>query len=179
MHVVLLAVVSLDGCLTRHTATGAGGLSSPADAAHFRSVLATCDASICGRPTYLGERDTVLAAAKSGASSRRRVVMTRTPADLAADLVPGLLEFTAAPPASILDDLRADGRQRVAILGGGQIYNLFLQQNLVDELSLTVEARVFGVGTRFAGDSNPIDPRLVLQEVSQIGPNTILLTLRA
>ncbi len=177
MHVVLLAVVSLDGCLTRHNDTGAGGLSSTADAAHFRTVLATCDASVCGRPTYLAERDTVLASARSGSSSRRRIVMTRSPNDLAADHVPGRLEFTAAPPASILDDLRADGRQRVAILGGGQIYNLFLGHNLVDELSLTVEARVFGAGTRLAGDTTPIDPSLSLQDVARLGPNTLLLTL--
>lgn len=177
MHVVLLAVVSLDGCLTRHELAGAGGLSSAADGAHFRSVLAGCDASICGRPTYLEERDHVLRTARKGLTSRRRIVMTRNPAGMAADLVPGLLEFTDASPAAILDYLRADGRQRVAILGGGQIYNTFLGQNLVDEVSLTIEARVFGQGTRFAGDSTPIDPSLTLQDVVRLGPNTLLLTL--
>ncbi len=177
MHVVLLAVVSLDGCLTRHTAAGAGGLSSDADGEHFRSVLAGCDASICGRPTYLEERQHVLQSAREGRSARRRIVMTRDPAAMSADLVPGLLEFTNAEPAAILDDLRADGRQKVAILGGGQIYNTFLGQDLVDEVSLTIEARVFGQGTRLAGDATPIDPSLTLQDVARLGPDTLLLTL--
>ncbi len=177
MHVILLAVVSLDGCLTRHGAAGAGGLSSNADGAHFRGVLATCDASICGRPTYLEERDHVLRTAREGLTARRRIVMTRNPTAMAADTVPGLLEFTDASPADILDDLRADGRERVAILGGGQIYNTFLGLDLVDEVSLTIEARVFGQGTRLAGETAPIDPSLTLQDVTRLGPDTLLLTL--
>jgi dihydrofolate reductase len=177
MHVLLLAVVSLDGCLTRHDAPGAGGLSSEEDTAHFRAAMSTCDASICGRPTYLEERDAVLASARAGTTNRRRVVMTRSPAVMAHDEVPGLIEFSAQEPETILDSLRADGRQRVAILGGGQVYNLFLGRNLVDEVQLTVEARVFGVGTRLAGTSSPIDPSLALQDVTRLGPNTVLLTL--
>jgi dihydrofolate reductase len=93
------------------------------------------------------------------------------------DEVPGLIEFSAQEPETILDSLRADGRQRVAILGGGQVYNLFLARNLVDEVQLTVEARVFGVGTRLAGTSIPIDPSLALQDVTRLGANTVLLTL--
>ncbi len=177
MHVLLLAVVSLDGCLTRHDATGAGGLSSDADHHHFVTTLASCDASICGRSTYMGERDRLQQLVRQGTTTRRRMVMTRQPAAFAEDVVPGLLEFTDRDPAAILDDLRADGRQRVAVLGGGEVYNQFLALDLVDELSLTVEARIFGTGVRLAGQTNPIDPRFTLQSVNRIGPGTMLLQL--
>jgi dihydrofolate reductase len=178
MHVVLLAVVSLDGCLTRHDAVGATGLSSDADHQHFVATLATCDASICGRATYEGERTRLLRIVRSGQTTRRRIVMTRQPDRYADDAVSGLLEFRSATPAQILDDLRADDRKRVAILGGGEIYSQFLADGLVDEMSITIEARIFGTGIRLAGTSTPIDPSFELQSVQQIGPGTVLLGLQ-
>jgi dihydrofolate reductase len=177
MHVALLAVVSLDGCLTKHEERNATGLSSPADVAHFQSSLKTFDASICGRMTYLGERPRLLPIARSGKAARKRIVMTSTPHTFADDVVPGALEFTDDEPSEILDRLRAEGHQRVAILGGGEVYNLFLRENLIDEVLLTIEVRIFGTGIRLAGDSIPIDPSLQLQSVEQLGPNTLLLTI--
>jgi riboflavin biosynthesis pyrimidine reductase len=103
--------------------------------------------------------------------------MTRHPDRYADDAVPGLLEFTDATPSVILDDLRADNRTRVAVLGGGEIYNQFLAKDLVDELSLTIEARIFGTGIRLAGTSTPIDPSFELRDVTQIGQGTVLFTL--
>jgi dihydrofolate reductase len=141
------------------------------------TTLATCDASICGRSTYMAERDRLQKVVRGGATTRRRIVMTRQPATFAHDAVPGVLEFTDHAPATILDDLRADGRQRIAILGGGEIYNQFLALDLVDEVSLTVETRIFGMGVRLAGQTNPIDPRFTLQSVSQLGAGTVLLQL--
>jgi dihydrofolate reductase len=178
VHTILLAVVSLDGCLTRHDAVGASGLSSEADQQHFLTTLATCDASICGRATYDGERDRLQRIVRRGDSKRRRIVMTRQPDRYAADAIPGLLEFTSATPSEILDDLRADDRQQVALLGGGEIYNRFLADGLVDELSITIEARIFGTGIRLTGTSTPIDPQFELRSVQQIGPGTVLLNLR-
>jgi dihydrofolate reductase len=177
MLVMLLAVVSLDGCLTRHDAVGAAGLSSPADHDHFVATLNTCDASICGRATYEGERERLLKVVRSNTTSRRRIVMTRQPHRYNDDAVPGVLEFTDARPSEILDDLRADNRSRVAVLGGGEIYNQFLAKDLVDELSLTIEARIFGTGVRLAGTSTPIDPSFELRDVVQIGQGTVLLTM--
>jgi riboflavin biosynthesis pyrimidine reductase len=177
MDVVLLAVVSLDGCITKHESANATELSSPADSAHFRAALETCDASICGRKTYLGERPRLLRIIRNGETARLRIVMTKTPELFADDAAPGMLEFTSESPAQIVDRLRADGRKRVALLGGGEVYNRFIADNLVDEFSLTVEMRVFGTGIRLAGTQTPIDPSLHLEKVEQIGPNTVLLTL--
>jgi dihydrofolate reductase len=178
MQVVLLAVVSLDGCLTKHNDQDAYGVSSADDSRHFRSAIATCDAMIMGRRTHAPDHDQIVAKLRAKPDGRRRIVMTRTPQEFAAGSIPGNLEFTDRTAADILDALRADGRQRVALLGGGEIYNLFLGQNLVDELQITVEARVFGTGTRLAGLTNPIDPSLELTAVDRLGPNTVLLTMR-
>jgi riboflavin biosynthesis pyrimidine reductase len=177
MQVVLLAVVSLDGCLTRHTDPTMESLSSAADVAHFKRSLADCDATISGRMTYQVDRVRLLESVRRSPGSKRRVVMTSQPSLFREDRIAGVLDFTNASPSAVLDDLRADGRQRVALLGGAAVYNQFLGEGLVDELIITVEARVFGQGIRLAGTASPIDPALELQRAEQIGPNTVVLTM--
>ncbi len=170
MRVVLVAVVSLDGCLTRHDDGGVAWASED-DKSHFSSTLATCDSSIVGSATYLAARDHMLANLHA---RRRRMVMTRTPDCYADDSRPGLLEFISESPAALIDRLRADGSSRCALLGGGQIYSAFLADGLVDEMIITIEPKIFGTGTRLAGDTIPIDPSFRLDEVSRLGDSTIL-----
>jgi dihydrofolate reductase len=174
MEVVLIAVVSLDGCLTRHDASGVSTWASADDQQHFRETLRGCDASVMGSATYLAARDHVLA---NLTSTRLRVVMSRTPERFGSDAAPGRLEFTASSPSEVVDHLRADGFQRCALLGGGQIYSQFLAEGLVDSMLLTIEPRIFGTGIRLAGTDTPIDPGFTLDEVSRLGPETALLKL--
>jgi dihydrofolate reductase len=184
MKVILAAVVSLDGCLTRHDDADMTALSSADDRAQFRAFLSTCDAQICGSSTYLPARSREIELIQSGRSTRKRVVLTRNPLLYAGDVheadqgpVPGLLHFTDQSPQNVVSGLRNEGFEHVALLGGGEIYNAFLEANLVDEMRLTIEARVFGSGVRLAGTTNAIDPGFALERVEQIGPNTVLLVL--
>ena len=171
---VLVAVVSLDGCLTRHHDDGAGW-ASDADKQHFASALAAADVYLMGSATYSAARDDIRRRLDSG---HRRVIITRTPQKYADDAVPGQLEFTSESPTEILDRMRADGHGRCAVLGGGEIYNLFLAADAVDELQLTVEPRLFGAGKRLAGTSTAIDPALRLGQVEHLSDDTLLLTYR-
>jgi dihydrofolate reductase len=175
LTIVLVAVVSLDGCLTKHDEPGASGWASADDQDHFRATLATCDASIMGSATYLEAREQITA---NLTAKRRRIVMTRSPQRFINDGAPRRLEFTSETPTEIVYRLRADGHHRCAILGGGQIYSLFLAAGLVDEMLMTIEPRVFGTGIRFAGINDPIDPQFRLTEVSRLGTDTVLLTLQ-
>jgi riboflavin biosynthesis pyrimidine reductase len=177
MQVVLFAVVSLDGCLTRHDEPTMESLSSAADVAHFKRAVSTCDATISGRLTYEADRSRLLESIRRTPGTKKRIVMTSRPEHFADDAMNGVLEFTNADAATVVNDLRADGRQRVALLGGSGLYNEFLAEGLVDELVITIEARVFGTGIRLAGTTTPIDPALELRRVEQIGPNTVVLTM--
>ncbi len=174
MQVILVAVISLDGCLTRHDSPGVSSWASADDQRHFRETLRSCDASIMGSATYLAARDHLRA---NLASERLRVVMSRTPERFATDAVAGKLEFTSSSPVQLVDRLRGDGFQRCALLGGGQIYSEFLATDLVDSIVLTIEPRIFGTGIRLAGHDTPIDAGFRLDDVSRLGPETVLLTL--
>ena len=143
MRIVLIVAQSLDGFITRHDEPGAGW-ASPADQRWFRSCLGEFDCQVMGRATYETVRDAILA---KRSPAVRRVIMTRSPGDWTSDAAAGALEFTSDQAAAIADRLRADGRQRCALLGGGHVHDAFLSAGLVDELWVTVEPRLFGAGT--------------------------------
>jgi dihydrofolate reductase len=175
VHVALIAVQSLDGCITRHDTGGAGGWASPEDQDHFRRELASCDCAVFGAGTYRADRAHIRPRVRP---ELLRMVMTRRPTapEAAADAVPGQLEFTDRSPADLLAELERRGRRRCALLGGEQVYGRFLAEGLVDELVLTVEPVLFGAGRRLVGE--PLERRFVLADVGRLNPSTLLLRYR-
>lgn len=147
MQVVLFAAQSLDGWITRHELAG-DGFASEADKIHFRAAIRECDACVMGGATYAVSKHRMRPQILPGL---RRVVWTRQPEARAAEAVPGVLEFTRESPAETVARLRADGRRRCALLGGGQVNAAWLAACLVDEVCVTVEPRIFGFGTPLAG----------------------------
>ncbi|WP_232767325.1 dihydrofolate reductase family protein [Geminisphaera colitermitum] len=69
--------------------------------------------------------------------------------------------------------LQAEGFRRCALLGGAQVYGAFLAAGLVDEVSVTIEPRIFGCGTPLAagleGAVLPLDVRLELVRAVPLG----------
>ncbi|MFW5718444.1 MAG: dihydrofolate reductase family protein [Spirochaetota bacterium] len=173
MEIMGIAVVSLDGCLTRHDQPGSA-FASHEDQAHFRATLASCDATIMGRITFDGERERILASSDPG---RLRVVLTRSPHAYRDLERPGALEFTAAPPGELTTALARRGTRRAALLGGGRVYALFADAGLVSRWVITVEPLLFGGGTRLL--EGRTDRRLELLESRRMNESgTLLLTYR-
>ena len=169
----MIAVQSVDGFITQGDEPGAGGFASVADQRRFRELLAATDCTVFGAGTYRAER----AILRRGlTASRRRVVLTRRPDTFAEDRVPGQLEFTADSAAELVDRLSAEGLQHCSLLGGAQVYGLFLAADLVDELCLSIEPWLFGSGARLADLAGPL--RLRLAGVEQIGPDTLFVRYR-
>ena len=174
MRVISVVVSSIDGYITKHEDGGTTHWASPEDQKHFYALMASCDVSIMGGETYRSSRPYILSSL--AASTRRRVVWTRDPAQHAGDAVDGKLEFSSAPLASIVDDLRADGHERCCVLGGGNVYGALMAENLIDELVLTLEPLVFGTGVRHTGLDHRIDTRFTLASVDRLNADTLLLT---
>jgi dihydrofolate reductase len=135
MKVVILAAVTIDGKLARNP-SHFSNWTSREDKRIFVEASKRAGVLVLGNNTYK-----TLPAPLKG---RLHVVMTRNPQ--AEETIPGVVEFTDALPAEIVADLEARGYTEIALAGGSQVYALFLQSGLVDEIWLTIEPVIFGIG---------------------------------
>ena len=82
-------------------------------------------------------------------------------------------EVTQKEPKELISDLESRGFKEVAIIGGSQIYTMFMQSGLVDTLYLTVEPLIFGAGIKLFNAE--MDVRLKLESEKKLNNNSILL----
>ncbi len=172
MRVVGIAVISLDGYLTRHGESGVS-FASPEDQSHFQKTMQECGATVMGRKTFDVVRDRIL---RSRSTALLRTVVTHDPERYADLGSPGELEFTARSPAEIVGSLGERGYTSVAVLGGAQLFDAFIADRQITEWQLTIEPRLFGEGTRLLGRAT--DQRLQLAEHRQLNQDTLLLKYR-
>lgn len=59
------------------------------------------------------------------------------------------VETTSDEPKVLLEKLAARGFKEAAIIGGAEIYRMFIEAGLVDKIYLTVEPAEFGAGIPF------------------------------
>lgn len=100
--------------------------------------------------------------------------MTRYPGKYKKEEVPGMLEFTNNNPIEIIEGMSKLGYRDLLVLGGGLINSEFLKVNLIDELYLTVEPRLFGSGAPLLSASKS-NNSLNLMECSQLNKQGTLL----
>jgi len=88
--------------------------------------------------------------------------------------IPDSLEHKEGDPKKILDDLADRGFEMVLICGGTFVNSLFLKYNLIDEIQITIEPKLFGSGLRLF-DGIDVDLDLDLVEINKINENSINL----
>ncbi len=169
MKTIGIVATSLDGYITKHDSEGAT-FTSAADQKYFKEALKTFDCSVMGARTFAASKDAIL---KSLHLERLRIVWTRSPEKYAQYQQADRLEFSAENLKSILEELQARGKQRCAILGGTSVYSTCLEQDLLDELWLTLEPVLFGRGKKLA--EGTLELRLELVSVEPLAKDTLLL----
>jgi dihydrofolate reductase len=86
------------------------------------------------------------------------------------------VETTNESPEELIKRLQSEGEQEIAICGGAEIYKLFMEKNLVDEVFLTEEDIEFGEGVPFLPQK--LGQKLELISSTNLSPSTILLNYR-
>ncbi len=162
MHITILAAMSADGRI----ATSRDELvdwTSPEDKQFF--VLKTKEAGVVvmGRRTFetLGEP----------LSERLNVVMSHQQA-LFPD-VPGVVECTSESPHGVVHSLESRGYMKAVVIGGHEIYSAFLSADLVTDMYLTIEPRIFGDGVPFV--EGIAAKKLQLMSAEKLGGQSVLL----
>ncbi len=168
----MVAVTSLDGKLTWGDDPDIHKWTSKDDKRHFAKMRESHNLIVMGRGTYEAIKPV------KPIPGKLRVVLTRKPEVFRNEAAAGSLEFSSESPARLVARLEKNGFGEMLVVGGGEINAAFLEADLIDEIYLTIEPYVFGVGTDFAAGAN-LNKKLELMDTSKLNDKgTILLHYR-
>lgn len=166
----MVMVMSLDGKTTQSDDPHIHSWTSLEDQKHFAKLRNGAKVIILGRKTY--ETTAQHMKHKPG---RLRIVFTNSPQNFANAQIQDQIEFTNQNPKDVVKSLESRGFTTCLLTGGAHLNTLFLENNLIDEILLTVEPKLLGNGNplfaNFAGKAN-----LKLEEMKTLNDQgTILL----
>lgn len=170
MNVFLIASISLDGKIARNSQHNSFSWTSQEDKNFFKEKTKEAGVVVVGRKTW----ETI----NKPLEGRLVVVMTRDPKlnkEIFLKKWPdgAAVEFTAKTPSEILKDIESRGYQSIAIAGGAEIYSLFLRENLINELFLTIHTVIFGEGIGLVAEK--LDLQFDLIEIKTFGSKSCLV----
>lgn len=141
MKVIMVAVSSVNGKITQGQDSNIYSWTSKEDSELFFSLIGKSNLIVMGSRTYEAARKFI-----KHRKNRLRVVMTRNPRKYLKETISGMLEFTSENPSELIKKLESRGYRKMLLVGGAEINALFLRQNLVNEIYLTIEPKLFGNG---------------------------------
>jgi dihydrofolate reductase len=163
---IALAAITLDGKIAKDSQHLSTDWTSEEDKIFFRSFLKECDVVLVGNKTWQ--------TAKEPLSKRNCIVLSRS----AHKLISESATVTFCNPEKI--DLKKfildKGYKKVAVLGGSQVYTYCLENNMLDELYLTIEPLVFGKGINLFQSNDVLNTHFQLEKMEKLNnQGTILL----
>jgi dihydrofolate reductase len=176
MKITLIVATSKDGFIspTDGVKLPSTKWTSKEDYQFFTEKTQEIGVMIMGRATY----DTI------GRPLPRRIIVVLTRDSekqaeaarqkLKMDYLPNNLRFSSKPPREVLQALATEGYQQVALCGGASIYQLFIEEDLVDEMFITVEAIEFGEGVKLFKDNKIFANFQLVKETALNERGTIL-----
>lgn len=161
MKVVLVMAMTADGRIGRNPLEPVDWTGRE-DKKAFVRITREAGVVIMGSRTF----DTI----KQPLEGRKNIVMTRDPARTSEhpDLV-----FTSRSPSKILETLEDEGRETAALIGGPVINTVFLQENLIDEIYVTIVPRLFGMGLSMF--NKEFDQTMTLADLVRLDEDAVLL----
>ena len=167
MKIILVFVTTLDGKVTKWGDVHVQKWSSKEDQKYFKQAWNEHPLIIMGSGTYDAEPF-------KAPVNNRLIIMTQHPAKYKDKVVEGKLEFTDEPPAKIIERLKKEGAEEILLVGGPHLATSFLKENLVNELWLTLEPKIFGSGGNFVVESK-LDVNLQLLSSEKVNEQGTLI----
>jgi dihydrofolate reductase len=169
MKVICVMVMSIDGKITKDNDPHPSHWSSQEDKIHFLSLIGNYNLLIMGRTTYTQSKHMM-----EHIPGKLRVILTKNPQKYAHETLPDILEFSNKTPKILLKLLEEKGYKKALLLGGGDTNSLFLKENCVDELWLTIEPLLFGKGKPLIGEKL-LSTKLQLFSIKKLNQQGTLL----
>jgi dihydrofolate reductase len=149
MKIIAVAAISKNGFLTNGTDPDPTSWTSNEDKEFFKNIRNQHKLFVMGSSTYE-------AAQPSPSDGIFRVVLTHTPDRYADKMVAGQLEFHNLAPEKFVEKFQ-NSYESCLVLGGGKVYQEFLEAGLVDELYLTIEPIEFSSGVAFLQNNKTLE----------------------
>ena len=168
MKKILVFVSTLDGKVTQWDDPFVRKWSSKADQDYFSRLFKESELIVMGSTTYN-------AAPIKPSPSHLMVIMTREPSKYDAKTVAGQVEFTNETPTQLVTRFSKKGYKLMTVVGGPHVASSFLKDELIDELWLTVEPRIFGQGESLVSEEK-LNITLKLISCEKLNDEGTLLT---
>lgn len=169
MKLTMVMLSSVDGKTTKGNDSNIYTWTSIEDQKYFFSLIKKNNLIIMGRETYDASKPVIKLE-----KGKLRIVLTRSPKNYSNETIKGQLEFSDETPEKLIQRLPTLEYKKALLVGGSIINGLFLKHNLVDELYLTIEPRIFGKGKNII-EGQLLDKSLQLTSVKKLNKNGTLL----
>jgi dihydrofolate reductase len=168
MRIILVFVSTLDGKITKWGDPKVSSWTSKEDKKHFRKTWNEAPLIVMGSNTFLAEK-------MGSLKDRLIVVMTQHASNYRDKEVGGQLEFSDESPSQLVARFEKAKFRTMMVVGGAQLATSFLKAELIDEIWLTIEPRIFGKGGNFVIEEE-LDLELRLMSHEKVNPEGTLIT---
>ena len=169
MKITMVMLMTVDGKTTRGENKNIYTWTSSEDQKHFFSLIKKNNLIVMGRKTFEVSRPVIRLE-----KGKLRIVLTHHPKKYSKESVTGQLEFSNENPEKLIKRMEGLGYKKILLVGGATINGLFLKENLVDELYLTIEPKIFGSGKNII-EGQLLDKFLQLINVKKLNKKGTLL----
>jgi dihydrofolate reductase len=164
LEVILLMAMTVDGKIARNQAELVDWTGRQ-DKRYFVQMTRSAGVVVMGSRTF----DTI----GHPLPGRKNIVMTRDKTRTSDD--PALV-FTGRSPGQVVADLKQEGFNQVALIGGSVINSLFAKENLITRIHVTLVPAVFGRGLSLF--NTDLDLSLEYESSREIDTGHLLLIYR-
>jgi dihydrofolate reductase len=169
MNIILAMVISVDGKSTKHDLPDQSWASRE-DSKHLSKLISENNLILMGGKTYETAKSHI-----KPSEGKLRIIVTHNPEKFADDAVEGQLEFSNKELSELVKSLEDRGFKQMLLLSGEHLNKEFFEANLIDEVYLTVEPKIFGSGRGILTEAN-LDIQLELLDMEKLNEQgTILL----
>lgn len=169
MKITMVMLMTVDGKTTQGDNENIYTWTSPEDQKHFFSLIKKNNLIVMGRKTFEASRPVIKLE-----KGKLRIVLTHHPEKYSKESVKGQLEFSNETPEKLVKRMEGFGYKKILLVGRATINGLFLKENLVDELYLTIEPKIFGSGKNIV-EGQLLDRFLQLINVKKLNKKGTLL----
>lgn len=162
-------VLSVDGRSTKGSNFDQAWASRE-DQQHLQKLISENNLILMGGQTYYLAKSHI-----KPSEGKLRIVLTHDPEKYKDDYIEGQLEFAQGEVKDIVDSLEKRGFEQMLLLSGESLNKEFFEENMVDEIYITVEPKIFGSGKGMLLESD-LDIQLELLEMKKLNElGTVLL----